>query len=148
MVLFVHKCAGVVALLTIAMFWSATVIAGVALEVDAAIAVKTAIPYGLLVLVPALAAMGGSGYRLARGRSAGPVGAKRRRMPFIAANGLLVLVPSALFLAARAQAAIFDPLFYTVQAIELVAGAVNLTLLALNMRDGLRMTAARRLRQG
>ena len=63
-----------------------------------------------------------------------------RRMPIIAANGLLVLIPAALFLSWKAATDEFDSAFYAVQALELVAGAVNFTLLALNMRDGLRMT--------
>tara|TARA_B100000678_G_C18161957_1_gene483430 strand:- start:918 stop:1151 length:234 start_codon:yes stop_codon:yes gene_type:complete len=63
-----------------------------------------------------------------------------RRMPVIAANGLLVLIPAALFLSWKAGADEIDSAFYAVQALELLAGAVNFTLLALNMRDGLRMT--------
>lgn len=61
-------------------------------------------------------------------------------MPFIAANGLLILVPSALFLASKASAGTTDASFYAVQAVELTAGAVNLVLLGLNLRDGLKMT--------
>ena len=34
----------------------------------------------------------------------------------------------------------FAALFYAVQGIELVAGAVNITLMSLNMRDGLRLS--------
>ncbi|CRI66833.1 conserved exported hypothetical protein [Thiocapsa sp. KS1] len=64
---------------------------------------------------------------------------KRRRMAFIAANGLLVLVPSALFLSFKAQAGEFDGAFFGVQALELIAGAVNLVLLGLNLRDGRRL---------
>ncbi len=60
-------------------------------------------------------------------------------MPYIAANGILILIPSALFLASKAKAAEFDTTFYAVQALELIAGATNIALLALNMRDGLRM---------
>ncbi len=60
-------------------------------------------------------------------------------MPVIAANGVLVLVPAALFLAAKARAGEFDAGFYAVQAVELAAGAVNIALLGLNMRDGMRM---------
>jgi hypothetical protein len=60
-------------------------------------------------------------------------------MPFIAGNGILVLIPSALFLAAKAGSGAFDPTFYAVQSIELLAGAANIVLLGLNMRDGLRM---------
>ncbi|MDF1486565.1 hypothetical protein PY257_15490, partial [Ramlibacter sp. H39-3-26] len=50
-----------------------------------------------------------------------------------------ILIPSALYLASKARAGEFDSVFYAVQALELVAGAVNITLLGLNMRDGLRM---------
>jgi hypothetical protein len=74
-----------------------------------------------------------------KGRRAGLVGAKIKRMPLIAANGILVLIPSALFLASKAQAAELDTTFYAVQALELTAGAANLALLGLNFRDGLRM---------
>ena len=68
---------------------------------------------------------------------------KRKRMPFIAANGLLILVPSAIFLSMRAQAGMFDGVFYAIQAVELVAGAVNLSLIGLNIRDGLRLSHRR-----
>jgi hypothetical protein len=108
--------------------------------------VKTAIPWGFLVLVPALAATGGSGFALAKGRRGGLVGAKLRRMPFIAGNGILILIPSALFLASKARAGEFDAAFYAVQALELVAGAANLTLLGLNLRDGLKLKGRLRRR--
>jgi hypothetical protein len=48
-------------------------------------------------------------------------------------------IPAAFFLASKARGAEFDTSFYAVQALELVAGAANITLLGLNMRDGLRM---------
>jgi len=102
--------------------------------------VKIAIPWGFLWLIPALMAAGGSGFALAKRRRAGLAQAKIKRMPWIAANGILVLVPSALFLAAKARAGAFDTSFDAVQALELVAGAANITLLGLNMRDGLKMT--------
>jgi hypothetical protein len=41
-------------------------------------------------------------------------------MPFIAANGFLVLIPAALFLASKAMAREFDTTFYTAQALELI----------------------------
>ena len=64
-------------------------------------------------------------------------------MPFIAANGLLILLPAAIFLDHWATAGTFDTKFYIVQGVELAAGAINLTLMGLNMRDGLRMTSKR-----
>ena len=60
------------------------------------------------MLVPALAAAGGSGFALAKGRRAGVIGTKIKRMPLIAANGLLILIPSALFLASKAREGAFD----------------------------------------
>jgi hypothetical protein len=146
MVSTLHKVAGALALAIICSFWFSTAISKLLMDEGAVVAVKTAIPWGFLVLIPALAAAGGTGFRLAKGRTAGLVGAKRRRMPFISLNGLLVLIPSALFLAARAKAGVFDAAFLTVQGIELVAGAVNMVLLGLNIRDGRRMTAGRRRR--
>lgn len=142
---FVHPIAGGVAMLMIATFWIATATAEISGVEAWIVRVKTAIPWGLLVLIPALMAVGGSGFALARGRHGALLAAKRSRMPAIAANGLVVLVPAALFLAARARASDFDTLFYSVQLLELIAGAVNFGLLALNMRDGFRMTRARRM---
>ena len=62
------------------------------------------------------------------------------------AAGLLVLVPCALVLNRWAAAGAFDAMFYAVQALELVAGAVNLTLMGLNIRDGLRISGRLRRR--
>ncbi len=136
----IHPVAGIIAMLTIATFWLSTALSELFWSFATVVAVKSAIPWGFLLLVPALAAAGGSGIALARGRRAGLIGTKLKRMPFIAANGLLVLIPAALFLASKAKAGEFDTAFYIVQAIELLAGPVNFVLLGFNMRDGLRMT--------
>jgi len=136
----VHPIAGTLATLLVASFWLSTVLVEAFGTRAQIIAVKLAIPWGFLLLVPALAATGGTGLIRSRGHRGGLVGRKLRRMPIIAANGVLVLIPSALFLAWKASAGAFDTAFYAVQAVELIAGAVNVTLLSLNMRDGLRMT--------
>jgi hypothetical protein len=135
----IHPIAGVLAILTIATFWLSTALTELFASHGTDTTVKTAIPWGFLLLVPALATAGGSGFTLAEGRRGGPIGAKVKRMPLIAANGILVLIPSALFFAFKAQAAEFDIGFYAVQVLELAAGAANIALLGLNMRDGLRM---------
>lgn len=140
----VHPVAGLIAILTIATFWLSTAISELFLSEAAVVAVKTAIPWGFLILIPALAATGGSGFVWSKGQRQGLVGAKLKRMPFIAANGLLVLIPSALFLASKARAGEFDTTFYVVQALELIAGATNITLLGLQMRDGMKLTKWRR----
>ncbi|MET3332694.1 MULTISPECIES: hypothetical protein [Bradyrhizobium] len=143
----IHPVAGVVALTTIATFWLSTALSELFASHASVTLVKTAIPWGFLLLVPALAVTGGSGFFLAKGRRAGLIGAKIKRMPFIAGNGILVLIPAALFLASKANAAEFDTTFYTVQTLELFAGAMNIVLLGLNMRDGFTMRGRFRARQ-
>jgi len=139
MIKYIHPVGGALAILTIATFWFSTVLSELFGSPATITAVKTAIPWGFLVLIPALAATGGTGFLLSTGRRVGLIATKLKRMQFIAANGFLILIPSALFLAAKARIAEFDSAFYLVQAIELAAGATNITLLALNMRDGLNM---------
>lgn len=134
----VHVAAGAIAASTILVFLAATVTAELSGSRDAVVLVKTSIPWGLLLLIPALAATGGSGTALAHGLRPAPT--KARRMRLIAANGLLVLIPAALFLAMKARAGELDGIFYTVQAVELAAGSLNLALLVKNARDGLRLS--------
>ncbi|WP_245566144.1 hypothetical protein [Stappia stellulata] len=132
-----HRTAGLLAFAMIATFWVSTVVSELVGSAQAVAAVKQAILYAMIVLVPALAVAGASGFSLGKGRSGARIDAKRRRMPLIAANGILILVPSAVFLAMKARAGIFDTPFYTVQAVELVAGALNLFLIGRNIADGL-----------
>lgn len=140
-----HAAAGIVALLAVATFWTATVAVETIGTPAQIAAVKTAILWAMAVLIPAMIAAGATGSRLAQSMRSPQVAAKMRRMKVIAANGLAILLPSAVFLALRAQAGQFDTAFYAVQAIELTAGAVNITLLSLNLRAGL---ALARRRQG
>jgi hypothetical protein len=139
-----HPVAGGLAFLIILSFWIATVAVEFFGSAAAIAAIKQAIAWGLILLVPSIALTGFSGFKLA-GQSAAPnVMAKKRRMPFIAANGALILVPAAVALAILSAHGDFGGWFIVTQIAELIAGAVNLTLIALNMRDGLRMTRARR----
>ncbi len=142
----VHKTAAALATATIATFWLSTVISEIFLDHAAIVAVKTAIPFGFFILIPAMTLAGATGMKLAKGRKGGVLGKKSKRMPIIAANGVLILIPAALFLSAKAQAGAFDTTFYMVQIIELIAGATNLTLLGLNIRDGRKLTAGKRRR--
>ncbi|MCI4661418.1 MAG: hypothetical protein MRY63_06290 [Neomegalonema sp.] len=143
-----HKITGASALLLISAFWSASVISEALGGIEDVRWVKQSIAYGLLLLIPLMAATGGTGQALIgtnRARAPGGlVGAKMQRMRIAALIGVVCLVPSALFLAWKAQGGAFDTAFYAVQTVELVAGAVNISLLVRNMRDGLRMTARRR----
>ncbi len=136
-----HFIAGSLATLTIATFFLSTIIVELFGSHEAVATVKALIVMpGLFILVPAIAATGGSGFFLSRFRQGRLVETKKRRMPFIAANGLLVLIPCAILLGRWSAAGIFDSTFYLVQGLELLAGATNLTLMGLNIRDGLRMS--------
>ncbi|MDL1863363.1 hypothetical protein FBR04_20405 [Betaproteobacteria bacterium PRO7] len=135
-----HLIAGILAPLCIATFFLSTILAELFGSHAAVAQLKSLIVTpGLWILIPAIAAAGGSGMFLAKSRKGRLVDAKKKRMPFIAGNGLLVLVPCAIVLNRWAAAGSFDIAFYVVQAIELIAGATNLALMGLNVRDGLRM---------
>ncbi len=133
----VHRAAAITAFATILTFWTSTVVTELFATTAAVAAVKTAILWGMAVLIPAMAIAGATGFKLGGAHPHPLAAAKRRRMPIIALNGLLVLVPAAVFLAQRAAAGRFDRCFVAVQALELIAGAVNIVLMGLNIRDGI-----------
>lgn len=142
----IHAAAGTIALLLIATFWLSSVTSELFLGHDAIAIVKTGILYGMALLIPAMATAGATGASLGRKSKLPQVAAKSRRMKLIAANGILILIPSAVFLALRAQAGLFDTPFYAVQVLELIAGATNITLLSRNLRDGLALARRRKQR--
>lgn len=137
----VHAIAGSIAFVTILVFFVATVVVELGGDPAAIARVKAAIVQGLWLLIPALMLTGASGFVLARKRSGNLLAAKQRRMPFIVGNGLLILLPAALLLEHWAVAGELHGIFYAVQALELLAGATNLTLIGLNIRDGIRLHA-------
>lgn len=137
----VHALSGTVGLLIILTFFLSTVVVEIGGEEAAIQTVKRWIAWGLLLLVPTMAAAGLSGSTLS-GKSQAPIiQRKKRRMALIAANGALVLVPCALLLHGLASGGSFGTAFYVIQAVELVAGPVNIVLMGLNVFDGLRLTA-------
>ncbi|WP_170561468.1 hypothetical protein [Ruegeria atlantica] len=140
----IHPIAGVVGFLTILVFWTSTLYSELFATHATVAAVKSTIVSGLFVLVPAMVIVGASGMALGRRRKDAPALAKKKRMPFIAINGLLILVPAAIYLSSKANSGDFDASFYVVQVFELLAGATNLTLMGLSIRDGRAMTARKR----
>jgi hypothetical protein len=139
-ILALHAAAGAAAFLIIACFQIATIAAETLAVPEIIVAVKTAIAFGLLGLIPMMATAGVTGRRLAGPAPKGVPARKLRRLAVAALNGVFVLVPCALFLAWRARAGLFDATFFAVQALELVAGLANLALIGLNMRDGFALT--------
>ncbi|TIX00796.1 MAG: hypothetical protein E5V59_05865 [Mesorhizobium sp.] len=133
----IHAAAGAIALITVSAFWLSTATVELLGDATAITTVKNYVLAGMVVLIPAMIIAGASGFSLSKGWKSPVVARKKWRMRIIAANGLLVLVPSAFLLSSFAAAGRFDSLFTIVQAIELLAGATNIALLSLNMRDGL-----------
>ncbi|MBY6067766.1 hypothetical protein KUW17_13495 [Leisingera aquaemixtae] len=136
----VHAFAGGIGFLMILLFWTSTAISELLASHEAIAAVKALIMQGMFVLIPVMIIVGGSGMAMGRRRKDAPARAKKKRMPVIALNGLLILVPAAWFLAGKAAAGEFDGTFYAVQVVELIAGAGNLAMMGMNIRDGLKMT--------
>lgn len=132
-----HGIGGFLAFLFIATFWSSTVISELFFSHAAIASLKQTIVYAFGIFIPLMIIVGVTGNQMGGKSKHHLITAKRKRMPFIALNGLLILVPCAFFLNHRAGLGQFDVLFYSVQAVELIAGATNLTLMGLNIRDGL-----------
>ncbi|HHJ19461.1 MAG TPA: hypothetical protein ENJ84_06490 [Gammaproteobacteria bacterium] len=140
MMFIIHRFAASVSILCIALFFSATIFVELLGTAESIAIVKSLIVWpGLFILVPAIALTGGSGFALAKSRSGKLVEQKKKRMPFVGVNGIFVLVPCAIFLDRWASSGSFDAYFYIVQCVELLAGAINLVLMGMNMKDGLRM---------
>ncbi|MEM9572089.1 MAG: hypothetical protein AAF996_11525 [Pseudomonadota bacterium] len=135
----IHALAGIVGFLCIFAFWTSTAYAELFTAHETVAAVKSMILRGMFILVPAMAISGGLGISIGAKWKSPLAHAKKKRMPIIALNGLCILLPSAYFLAFKSSAGEFDLWFYSVQVLELCAGALNLTLMGLNIRDGLRM---------
>jgi hypothetical protein len=133
-----HPLAGVVALATILTFWTSTVTAELFGGPATIALVKQGVLWGFLILIPAVitaAATGRAGAAASGRRARG----KAIRTRIIAANGVLILAPAAIYLYLSASSGTFDTAFVAVQLVELAAGAVNAVLLTLNIRDGHRL---------
>ncbi|WP_321362920.1 hypothetical protein [uncultured Celeribacter sp.] len=139
----IHAAFGAAALLIIATFWTATVTTIVIGDKYLIAMAKLGIAWGLLALIPMLILTGVSGNRLGQNMRGPLIGAKQKRMKIIAFNGIVFLVPSALILLPLAMQGQGGLLYWTIQTLELLAGATNITLLGLNMRDGLRLSRRR-----
>jgi len=142
----IHAVAGLVGFLAISTFWTSTAFSELFGTQDTIVATKTMVLNGMFILIPAMVIVGMSGMAMGRRRKDAAATAKKKRMPIIALNGLLILLPAAFYLQSRAASGSFDFQFYLVQGLELIAGALNITLMGLNIRDGLTMTGRIRRR--
>ncbi|MGR5514311.1 hypothetical protein ACPV5H_02920 [Vibrio harveyi] len=132
---FAHRITSISAYLLIMSFFTSTVAVELFGDHHTILAVKTYISYAIWAVVPLMAAAGITGSKMAPNVKKGPLAAKKKRMPFVAMNGILILVPTAIYLQHLAASNQFDTTFYVVQLVELLAGFTNLTLMTLNIRN-------------
>jgi len=135
-----HGVVGFLGMMIIITFFTSSVMVELLGDEQAIAWVKQMIVYGLLVLVPAMMITGISGKVIVGARQGRLIKTKTKRMQMIAFNGVVILVPCAIILNNLAISGKFDAMFYGIQMIELFAGAINITLMGLNMWDGLRLT--------
>ncbi|MFC6015961.1 hypothetical protein ACFP2T_07120 [Plantactinospora solaniradicis] len=135
-----HLIAAATGFATILVFWLSAVLTELFGSPDQVANVRRVILWGLLVLVPALVVAGATGSSMAGASTDPRITAKKRRMAFVAAIGLLLLVPAAFYLDRLASGGKVDALFHLAQTAELAAGAVSLVLMSRNVRDGLRIS--------
>lgn len=137
----IHRSAAIIAMLCIATFF----ISSIAIELlgsnEGIATIKSLIVLpGLFILLPCIMITGATGFALSKNRSGNLISNKKKRMPLIAVNGIFILIPAAIFLNQSASSGDFGSTFYIVQSVELIAGALNLFLMGLNMRDGLKLS--------
>ncbi|MBF0096135.1 MAG: hypothetical protein HQM04_07240 [Magnetococcales bacterium] len=131
-----HRFSAYLAFLCVTVFWLSSITAELFLSTQAVVQVKHFIVSGLFLFIPAMAITAFTGMRMDRGGYLPRLEAKKARMPILAGNGLLVLLPCAIYLANKAMHGDLDRTFYSVQTLELLAGAIQWILLRRNLQDG------------
>jgi len=144
----IHPVAGVIALAATVTFWGAAAGAWVLGSETAILWVRTVILWGMLVLVPAVVIAGASGYKLGGAEKRGRIGHKKQRLRFIGINTIVVVLPCAFLLHDLALEAQLGVPYTIEQAIELVAGLLNVVFLLMNARDGRALVAERKAAEG
>lgn len=134
-----HIIATSIAVVTIGCFFSFSLIAEIMGNHEFIKQVKTEVLYCLPILLLAMPMLAITGKKLA-GKSKSPIVAtKMKRMKFVAFNGI-ILISLAIYLYFRAINNNIDSTFLGVQIIELLFGAINLTLLGLNIKAGMKLS--------
>lgn len=136
-----HKVCAILAFIMIASFFTSTLISELLADKNTISQVKQVIAYAVWLLIPLMAITGITGSKLAPNIKMGQglLGNKKKRMPIVALNGLLILLPCAIYLNVLASQGLFTQRFYVIQLIELIAGSTNLTLMALSIRDAMKI---------
>ncbi|WP_072680927.1 hypothetical protein [Arcobacter sp. LA11] len=132
-----HKVFAFISFLSITLFFTSTLIVELFFGFEQIAFVKDKIVCpGLFILVPSIIITAISGNIIAKkSKKVELIKVKKKRMPIIAFNGVVILIPCAIYLNILASSGTFDTVFYSVQLLELFAGATNMTLMFMNIRD-------------
>lgn len=135
----IHKVAAILAFLLITSFLTSTIIADLLATPEKIAQVKNTILMFIPILILAMIATGLSAKKLYPSAVTGKFKLKQTRLKVAAINGTLILLPAAIVLAKWSALGQFDGLYWTVQILEVIAGMTNLTMIGLNIRDGIRL---------
>lgn len=135
----IHKVAAILAFLLITSFLTSTIIADLLATPEKIAQVKNTILMFIPILILAMIATGLSAKKLYPSAVTGKFKLKQTRLKVAAINGTLILLPAAVVLAKWSALGQFDGLYWTVQILEVIAGMTNLTMIGLNIRDGIRL---------
>jgi hypothetical protein len=138
-----HKISSMFGFILILSFQISTVVSEALGDHDMIATVKRLILYGICVLIPVMLIAAISGRSLAGGAKHPLILKKMQRMKMIGFNAVMILIPSAVVLYLLSNAGYWGNWFVTVQVLEIISGITNVSLMGLNIRDGIKL---RRLR--
>ncbi len=134
-----HATAAVAALFIISTFFVFSLVVEILGHLFWIKTAKTVILCAMPLLLIAMPTVAITGNKLA-GNSCHPsILFKQRRMKFIVMNGM-VLVSLATYLYYRAHYQAVDDIFFYIQLTEFALGFVNLVLMVLNIKEGLKLS--------
>lgn len=135
----IHVSTTIIATLTIAFFFVSSATAEIVGDETFIKKVKEVIFFLLPVMIVTMPILGITGNKLANKSQSPMVNGKRRRMKFIAVNGLILIFLASL-LYYRSHYLAIDNMFLAIQFGELAFGFTNLLLIGMNIRDGLQLS--------
>jgi CDGSH-type Zn-finger protein len=135
-----HAIAGVIGFICVTIFVASTIFSYLSGDIGSIAATKANIFKWMFLLILALLLAGGTGVSLLGKRTEILATTKQKRGPISFMTSLLVLLPCTYFLSRWAATGTLDTWYYVVQAIELLASALVITMIGLNIRDGMALT--------
>jgi hypothetical protein len=134
-----HIIGAIIAVITIATFFTFSLIAEINGDEAFIKQVKKGILFSLPLLLVAMPMLNITGNKLAAKSQNPIVLAKRRRMKFVLVNGI-TLISLACFLYYRSHYQAIDGFFLTAQIAEFALGLTNLTLIGMNIKSGFQLS--------